>query len=530
MYKRQVQGDSPAIVFAKNYTDLCLPHKFQATDVLITLTEKTDLLSWMLSSQPVSHVDRVVVHLEQIDPKNRKWKQFSVDLGKLLQQQVSDSNKCIVKMSQPHIHRATGPAFRLGNRIVEELQLTPAEYTATTSIAEHNPAVKQPSRPVENASDVEPDSADEADVQSVPTTSSLYQHKKKMSTEIFKYIVQADSEQLADLPVRMDDTVRSYWQEKLTGSRVKLDDVGDALLHALDELLCGSNNFHQLLPATPSLHNNRTVALAMFPSRTFWIVLHCTWNMFVFENFGWYKSQLRNCHFKHKSTVETIQNNIIDELRAALSFRTSTEHAQVDHIKVIVKQLTGFTGEEYTLSNAEAGALTSATTKAMKRICDIEVGLNSTLCERRDKVLGNSYIRTNKDTGAKYQLITSTGKHTNAVLSCLEWMKQHVPDYVTKRRAIMNEKEKLAFFSALHGLAHSDENRMEMLQLSENVKSRFQYYDINTMQKVTTKRNITDLVLIAMGKNQQHVKAIATHSRRPSGASKTAVSKKYSDE
>ena len=94
----------------------------------------------------------------------------------------------------------------------------------------------------------------------------------------------------------------------------------------------------------------------------------------------------------------------------------------------------------------------------------------------------------------------------------------------------MNEKEKLTFFSALHGLAHSDENRMEMLQLSENVKSRFQYYDINTMQKVTTKRNITDLVLIAMGKNQQHVKAIATHSRRPRGASKTAVSKKYSDE
>jgi len=31
------------------------------------------------------------------------------------------------------------------------------------------------------------------------------------------------------------------------------------------------------------------------------------------------------------------------------------------------------------------------------------------------------------------QVITSTGKHTNAVLSCLEWMKKNVPDFVEER-------------------------------------------------------------------------------------------------
>ena len=89
----------------------------------------------------------------------------------------------------------------------------------------------------------------------------------------------------------------------------------------------------------------------------------------------------------------------------------------------------------------------------MKSICDGAVGSNSSLCDRRDKVLGNMYIRTNKETGAKYQVITSTGKHTIAVLSCLEWMKENVPDYVKERRATMNEKEKIVFFNALHKLA-----------------------------------------------------------------------------
>jgi len=63
--------------------------------------------------KPVSNdykVDRVIVHVEQMDPRNRNSKQFSVDLGKLLQQQVSDSLTCIVKMSQPKYITATHPS------------------------------------------------------------------------------------------------------------------------------------------------------------------------------------------------------------------------------------------------------------------------------------------------------------------------------------------------------------------------------------------------------------------------------------
>jgi len=65
-----------------------------------------------------------------------------------------------------------------------------------------------------------------------------------------------------------------------------------------------------------------------------------------------------------------------------------------------------------------------------------------------------------------------------------------------------NEKEKIRFFNTVQRLAHSNEQRMEMLQLTDIVKSRLRFYDINTMEKFTTKRNIADLLLIAMGKTR----------------------------
>jgi len=102
-------------------------------------------------------------------------------------------------------------------------------------------------------------------------------------------------------------------------------------------------------------------------------VLHCTWNTFVFENFGWYNSKLQKSHFKSKSTVESIVNNIIR------NFQGSDEHLPVDHIKVIVKQLTGHT--DYNLTNFAAGALTEVTTTAVKKVCDSVMGCNSTKCE-----------------------------------------------------------------------------------------------------------------------------------------------------
>jgi len=58
----------------------------------------------------------------------------------------------------------------------------------------------------------------------------------------------------------------------------KFDDLGNALLHALDEILGGSSNYRPLTPATPTLHVNRSVILTILPDHIYWLVLQCIAN------------------------------------------------------------------------------------------------------------------------------------------------------------------------------------------------------------------------------------------------------------
>jgi len=511
-------GGNPNVVAVKNHTDLNLKSRFKATDVLVALTKQTDLLLWMDPAFGDNAVDRVVVHLEQMDRRNRNSKQLSVELGRILQQQAIDPETCIVQMSSPHIHRSTGPMFHLGEEIVETLHLQPAVYLQQQSRADSNPSVVgvQHTENESEPSDVEP--SDEITAgRTRQCESHIYRTKKKMSSDVFHYIIHANEEQLKQMKLTVDNKVQDYWRQKIASeSSVKLDDVGDALLHALDELLCGSSNFKQLVPAAPSVHVNRTVAIAVFPVTTYWVVINCRWNTFVFENFGHFSSRMQNCFYKASSTVDVIKANMMqcDDLWLALSsFEGNATYDAVEHIKVVVKQLTGHT--ELGLKNVEAGALTDATTKAMKRICDGVIGVNSKLCDRRDKILGSMYCRTSTvHRDRKFQVVNSTGKHTNAVLSLLSFMRQNFPDFVQRRREFLTEVEKIRFFHAMHKHAQSSERCMEMLQMTDYVKAKLRSEDVAVRSKCdkTFARNIADLVLVSMSKNQQHVKAIAANS------------------
>ena len=121
-------GGEPHIVKAQNYTNLELKVRPKAADILLALKAKTTLIDWMRPDYKDYKVDRVIVHLEQIDQRNSISKQCTSELGKLLQQQAADCESCVVKLSQPHIHRATGPLFHLGDEIVETLQLQPVVF------------------------------------------------------------------------------------------------------------------------------------------------------------------------------------------------------------------------------------------------------------------------------------------------------------------------------------------------------------------------------------------------------------------
>jgi hypothetical protein len=81
-----------------------------------------------------------------------------------------------------------------------------------------------------------------------------------MSSAIFQYIIKADAEQQEELGMDVNDHLQRVWQQRISGKQItKFDDLGDAFLHAVDELLCGTSSYRPLIPSTPSLHVNRSV-------------------------------------------------------------------------------------------------------------------------------------------------------------------------------------------------------------------------------------------------------------------------------
>lgn len=100
--------------------DLHLSSSFKATDVVLKLAEDTNLLAWMQVDDEerdegrfkLPHVDRVFVHVEQMSKNNKHAKQFCEEMGRELQRRALDEDRCVIKMSSPHLHRASGPTFR----------------------------------------------------------------------------------------------------------------------------------------------------------------------------------------------------------------------------------------------------------------------------------------------------------------------------------------------------------------------------------------------------------------------------------
>lgn len=181
--------------------------------MLVDLAKQTDLLLWMGASYGDSVVGRVIVPVEQMDRRNRNAKQMTIELGKLLQQQANP-DVCVVKLSQPHIHRAAGPLFQLGDEIVEALELQPTLYQYSTSKADSYPSVRHVWQDGEQVpSDVEPDH-DPVNDEASSTQSREYRAKKRMSSAVFRYIVEADEVQMKQMKLAVHGNVQKYWREK----------------------------------------------------------------------------------------------------------------------------------------------------------------------------------------------------------------------------------------------------------------------------------------------------------------------------
>jgi len=197
---------------------------------------------------------------------------------------------------------------------------------------------------------------------------------------------------------------------------IKLDYLGDALLHALTAVLCSGSRYRQLMPSSVPLHTNCTVVLAVARDYTFWAVVHCTWNTFELEDIGFKPSTCSRQYSKSEQTVTDIKQTLLRHLQTALTDPSGGDlYRPVDVVKMVAKQLKAF----QTFTRKQAGALTQSTIKALQAIYDDAAGTNSQLCEQNNKVQGSVYIRTQPSTGHKHQVSSSTGKLTNAMMSCL---------------------------------------------------------------------------------------------------------------
>lgn len=339
---------------------------------------------------------------------------------------------------------------------------------------------------------------------------SQYRHRKKVSASIFRYIIYANDKQSEDLGLDVAADVRDMWRLRIdTRPQLKLDDVGDAMMHAVTEVVCSPSSYRQLMPSNVSLHCNRTVTVTVKPDYTYYVVLHCTWNGFELESLGIFPSNINTTYFNSPQAVSDIKTQLLTKLSTALTDVTGGDvYKQADHIKVIVKQLKGY----MELKQEMAGSLTMSTVAALRQIIDRAAGPTSQLCQRKDKVLGSLYIRTDPSTGYKFQVICSAGKHTNAIVTCMNWMTENARDFVDLRTHGVPEKTKIAFFDALQQVASSDSPTLDLVHISQNARDVFRTSALSWDDEV--KGLLAGLALIAINKNQPLVKSVAANYRR----------------
>ena len=144
------------------------------------------------------------------------------------------------------------------------------------------------------------------------------------------------------------------------------------------------------------------------------------------------------------------------------------------------------------------------------------MGEKSGLIDRKNKVLGKLYMRTDRLTGYKYQVLFNTGKHTNSVLTLLNWFHEKKPSYLSSRKLHLSEDQKSNFYyNMIRDVVKKDGIQLEMLQLSPFAIVKFKLNNVMFHQAYHT-RNYADLLLIAINRNQQHVQAMANNYRKKS--------------
>ena len=124
---------------------------------------------------------------------------------------------------------------------------------------------------------------------------------------------------------------------------------------------------------------------------------------------------------------------------------------------------------------------------------------------------------TTKD-DKKYSICKSAGKHTNAILSCMEWMRQNVPSLMVDRQLYLDKTKKELFFNAIRKTAESapDERgfrQLEKIRVGEAAVALLSRWSSSRSNSAATVA-IADLLLIGLNHCEHYVSAISTNFRK----------------
>ena len=232
--------------------------------------------------------------------------------------------------------------------------------------------------------------------------------------------------------------------------------------------------------------------------------MSCSWNSFICKAlavYDWRSINNKELYLdKDEKFINSIATSISENLSATYlklaltSMNGENIYTHTNHLKVIIKQQTVL-DKCSIMTSKEAGALTSATVQALRKICDNVIEKShSQLLFRKEKSSGVVFKRSNRDSGLKMQVLQSTGKHLNSCLCFLSWMLYNLPEYVHNQRLILNEEEKYKLFSALREVAKNGQNNLELFTLSEKIKS-FLMLENEFMTINEHTRNLMDVFL-----------------------------------
>ena len=163
----------------------------------------------------------------------------------------------MVKLSQPHLFWAGGVTQHLCENIVHELNLYPVSrrHKCASTIAAREKIIAKSRWTV--LDHVDPSDVNSEIDQDALEDNTDYGHNKQMSASIYRYFMLADDAKQEEMQVTISPHVLIMWQKLIAQDRKrKLHDLGDALLHALSDILCGATKYRQLIPTSISLHNN----------------------------------------------------------------------------------------------------------------------------------------------------------------------------------------------------------------------------------------------------------------------------------